>query len=840
MDKLDKLTKKEPTTELLSVIDYIKNNILLEYPSDKITPEHFLLSVLSNENCIAYKTINKVMFSESIETLKSWYCKYLSSNSMQVFDGNDMSIYDSRLSNAFKNGDLSAEDEQVNSGDVLYGLLEGDEVVRKSFRLMGVTEEQIKENIESSKSDVSEQPKPIDEEVIVIGGKPKSSETKKETTSQKKTKTQTITIQKQKSKQSSNEVEKNLTNLNNLAAEGKIDEAFENDDVIDEIFVNLQKKYKNNVILVGDSGCGKTATVKHIANRIINGDVPKQFLNKRLMQLDFMQLTAGTGFRGAFEAKFNGIVSDAKKSGNYIFFIDDIQSILGDKTKFGEVDVETMLDNILMEKSIQVICTANNNAYRNYIESSPSFRRRFQKIELETPSIEKAINILNGVKSKLELFHNVKYNDEVISDCVKLCKRYITENTLPDSAINVIDRIGAQKTLQEKDSEEIELVKEQLKINEDEKTKVNNMSYKDYDKYDQLIKKEIVLKNQLSVLEKKQNLNRVPYEVTEDDIRNTISEMSGIPIQNLTINDMDKLKNINKQIKLSVIGQDEAVDNVCNAIKKQKLGISNPDKPCVFLFTGSTGTGKTLLAKKIAKEVYGDEKYLVRLDMSEYSDKTSVTKLYGASAGYVGYDNGGVLTEAVKKNKHCVVLLDEIEKADEEVHNVFLQLFDDGRLTDNTGYVVDFKNVIIIMTSNVGAREIDDKGNGIGFTKDTLNNNEDLIKKAIKKKFKPEFINRINKIVYFNKLTDENIHDIIELELHNLEERLNNAGYYLEDGFIDDKLVQSIFDKIESNKYGARTIIRQIETDVEDVILDFILNNNIEKGHAFKKEELFS
>lgn len=459
---------------------------------------------------------------------------------------------------------------------------------------------------------------------------------------------------------------------------------------------------------------------------------------------------------------------------------------------------------------------------------------------MEVPSLERSVKIVNNIKYKMENFHNVKYDDKIVEDCVKLCKRYITDNVLPDSAINVLDKVGAKISLNQKDSAKVSELKNKLKLNEIEKQKVDNLTYKDYDRYDELIRKEIQLKTQLSILEKEQNLNKVPYNVTDNDLRGTVSEMSGVSIQNLSINDLDKLKSINEHIKESVIGQDEAVDVVCNAIKKQKLGISNPNKPAVFLFTGSTGTGKTLLAKKIAQEVFGDENYLVRLDMSEYADKMSVSKLYGAASGYVGYDNGGILTEAIKKKKHCVLLLDEIEKANEEVHNVFLQLFDDGRLTDNTGYVVDFKNVIIIMTSNVGAKEIDEKGDGIGFNKNTVDNNENIIKKAIKRKFKPEFINRINKIVYFNKLSNDNLKDIVRLELKNFEKRLNNADYYLEDNFIVNDMIDKIYNKIEGNKYGARTIIRQIETDVEDIVTEYILNNNVSKNHIFTKKELYN
>lgn len=847
---MNKLENKNITEELSSVMNYITNSLLKEYPSNKITPEYFLLSILCNEDCIAYQTINKIMFNETIEMLKSWYYQYISRNTSQITN-NEQPITDNLLQVAFKTAEEQSDGKAINSANILYSLLETDDIVKNSFRLLGVTEEQVKENIVTIKDETiinEKEENDGNKELAVVKTVDNKLEKYKHNKQKEKNndnthpsqKIKTFVMQKTKPKLSSNEVEKNLINLNVLASEGRVDEVFENDDIIFDIFTNLQKRYKNNVIVIGESGCGKTSTVKHIANMIINENVPKQFLKKKLVQLDFSSLLTGTGFRGSFENKFNNIVNDAKKDGNYIFFIDDIQSILNDKSKFGEVDIETMLDTILMEKNIQFICTASNKGYKNCIENNQSFKRRFQKITMDTPSIEKSFRIVNSIKYKIENYHNVKYSDKVVEDCVKLCKRYITDNVLPDSAINVLDKIGAKISLTQKDDIKVNELKNKLKLNDIEKQKVNELTYKDYDRYDELVRKEIQLKTQLSIIEKEQNLNKAAYEVSNDDLREAISEVSGVSIQNLSINDIDRLKGINERIKECVIGQDEAVDTVCNSIKKQKLGISNPDKPSVFLFTGSTGTGKTFLAKKIAKEVFGDDKYLVRLDMSEYSDKMSVNKLYGAASGYVGYDNGGILTEAIKKNKHCVLLLDEIEKANEEVHNVFLQLFDDGRLTDNTGCVVDFKNVIIIMTSNVGAKEVDEKGDGIGFNKNMTDNNENIIKKSIKRKFKPEFINRINKIIYFNKLSNNSLKDIVKLELQNFEKRLNNADYYLEDNFIDNDMIDKIYNKIDGNKYGARTIIRQIETDVEDVVTEYILNNNVSKNHIFTKKELYN
>ena len=340
---------------------------------------------------------------------------------------------------------------------------------------------------------------------------------------------------------------------------------------------------------------------------------------------------------------------------------------------------------------------------------------------------------------------------------------------------------------------------------------------------------------------KQHNLNKEKPIINVNDIKQTISEKTNIPIGDLTTDDKTKLKNLNDRIKEIVIGQNEAVDAVCRAIKRQRIGISNPNKPVVFLMAGSTGVGKSYLAKIIAKEIFGDEKKLVRLDMAEYADKTSITKLVGSGSGYIGYDNGGILTEAIKKNKHCVLLLDEIEKANDEVHNAFLSMFDEGRMTDNKGVTVDFKNVIVIMTSNVGAKEVDERGNGIGFIRDTEEFKKEIIEKELKRKFKPEFINRIDKIVYFNKLTEDNIKHIINLEIDKIRQRLIIMGYGLQDNLQNTELFNIIYNNvIEKKNMGARPIIRELQTLIEDKITDYIIDNDIENGHIFTEEEILS
>ena len=338
---------------------------------------------------------------------------------------------------------------------------------------------------------------------------------------------------------------------------------------------------------------------------------------------------------------------------------------------------------------------------------------------------------------------------------------------------------------------------------------------------------------------KSYNLKREPIAVTENDIKKCIAEKTGIEMTEMSTDDRERLKGLNDRVKNVVIGQDEAVDSVCMAIKRKRVGIGNPDKPIVFLMAGSTGVGKSYLAKTIAREIFGSEDKLVRLDMAEYADKTAVNKILGSSAGYVGYDNGGILTEAIKRQKHCVLLLDEIEKADEEIHNTFLSLFDEGRLTDNKGITVDFKNVIVVMTSNIGAKELEERGDGIGFVKNSNELKKEIIEKEIKRKFKPEFINRIDKIIYFNKLTEENIKSIIKLELNKVKQRIENIGYHLNDEILEKTFLPIIYNNVcEKRNMGARPIAREIQIQLEDKLTDFIINNDVKKGYTFTENDL--
>jgi ATP-dependent Clp protease ATP-binding subunit ClpC len=796
------------SNEAVNIFQYIKNELIKKYPTNKITIEYFFLSVLENEDSVAYRILSKTTLASTLSTMHYWFIQTIS-KSVQIVENSRFEydcLYDRCVENAKNKFNLNS----ITSGHLLLSILKLNDIIGKQFKQIGITYEQLLANLNSIL--------PLDEKT--------TDKTIKHGTEQP------ITLK--------GAVEELLIDMNSLAANGKIDEVIGNDEIINNIFKVLSKRDRNNVVVVGDSGIGKTATVSHIANLLINGKVPDSFKNKKLMKMDFMSLVSGAALRGNFEAKFNAIISDAIKKNGYIFFVDDIQSILSDKSKFGEINTENMLDMILMERNIKFICTMDNKSYISYIQNNPSLKRRFQKVDMLEKNEEEIINILKLCKTKYEKFHNVAYTDSAIETCVKLSKKYAGEAKLPDYAIDIIDEIGAKKSLNIKEDERIIKCKNRLSLIREKIKFINNSSERrNYDEYDNLKSEEIRIKSELQLIEKDVLLNAKPIEITEDDIRETISLKTNIPVTKITCNERDKLKSLNSSLKSVVIGQDEAIDEVCRVVKRQRIGISNNNRPAVLFFSGMTGTGKTYLAKKLAQEVFGNEKPLIRLDMSEYSDKMSVNKLYGSAAGYVGYDKGGILTEAIKKNNHCVLLLDEMEKASEDVHNVFLQLFDDGRLTDNMGITVDFSNVIVIMTSNVGAKEISNKGGGIGFVRDENSINRETITKSMKNKFNPEFINRIDSIIYFNKLSENNIKDIIRLELNNLNQKLKCLHYELGTTFKDDKCIEYLYNKIKSkSEYGARPVIYTIQHEIEDKITDYIIDNNPNDNFIFETDTI--
>ena len=832
------MTEKKFTQELKEIFDYIQNTLLKMYNSDKIGAEYFILSVLENEKTIAYKVLSKIMLYETLEKAKIHFYQWLSSN-VKTFG--IMRKYDDVFEKSVNEANLMSlrqKTKNINSGQLLYCMIKNSEELNRYFKNLGVTVSQINTQVIEETNSMLEEEKRKFEDTFT-NKKPQKHVKKAPNETTTEIPVREITVIDQDLKIGS-ECEKVTKNLNKMAYNSQLETICGNEWLYKELFSILSKRNKNNVVIVGKSGVGKTDTVRNLANLIVNGNVPRVFKKKVLLEVDFNSLFYGTQMRGAFETKMKAIQAEIKQNGNFIFFIDSIETSIN--KNFSQNDVCEFIETIMKNKNAMLICTCSEKDYSRVIGDVPSWERYFEKITLEEPNEDDCIKILKQHAEKLELFHDVEYQEEIYENLVKLSKRYITERNLPDSAIDIMDKAGAKKSVIDYENDKIAKCKEDINtIRNKIALMKKNHNEEDSEEYDNLVKKEIELNTTLDFAVKTHNLTKKKDVITLDDIKECISERTNVPITKLNTDDKDKLKNLNERIKKIVIGQDEAVDSVCKAIKRQRIGISNPNKPVVFLMAGSTGVGKSYLAKVIAKEIFDDEKKLIRLDMAEYADKTSVSKLIGTGSGYIGYDNGGLLTEAIKKNKHCVLLLDEIEKANDEVHNTFLSMFDEGRMTDNKGVMVDFKNVIVVMTSNVGAKEIDERGNGIGFVSNTEDIRKDIIEKELKRKFKPEFINRIDKIIYFNKLTEENIKYIIKLEIEKVRERLKTMGYGLQEDIEDTQLFNNIYNNvIEHKNMGARPIIRELQSNIEDKITDCIIDNNIEDGHIFTVEELVS
>lgn len=618
-----------------------------------------------------------------------------------------------------------------------------------------------------------------------------------------------------------------------LAADGALDPIVGREKEVKRIAQILSRKKKNNAVIVGDAGVGKTAIIEKLALLIDARECPTNLLDKRVVALELTSLVAGTKYRGQFEERIKAIITEVSEVDNVILFIDELHTMVGAGNASGSMDAANILKPALARGQLQCVGATTFDEYKKHLEKDAALVRRFQKIILKEPTPAETVQILTNIKERYEDFHKVKYEDEVVETIVKLSGRYMTDKFFPDKAIDILDELGSEKRVLTMLPEVITQLKERIEAIKVEKLAlVKEQDYEGAAKYRDEEKK---LEKQIEVAKKdwmeSLNDNRTP--VTVEDVYNVVTEMTGIPVQKIDKDETDNLLSMEDNMSKIVIGQDEAINKISRAIRRNRVGINEGGKPIgSFIFLGSTGVGKTFLAKTIAKQLFGDEKKVIRVDMSEYMERHTVSKLIGAPAGYVGYDEGGQLTEKVKNNPFSVILFDEIEKAHPDVFNVFLQILDDGRITDNFGRTVDFTNTIVIMTSNIGAKKVADFGGGLGFqTKDADSAKEErkkaIITKALKQKFTPEFLNRIDDVILFNSLNEEALRKIVDIEIKALEARLTDRNYNIT---FDDTVKNKIFELNHEEEYGARPIKRLVKNLCEDFLSENILRKKLKEG----------
>ncbi|MCX7842172.1 MAG: ATP-dependent Clp protease ATP-binding subunit [Clostridia bacterium] len=613
------------------------------------------------------------------------------------------------------------------------------------------------------------------------------------------------------------------TNLTEQAKEGKLDMVIGRQKEIDRVIQILNRRTKNNPVLIGEPGVGKTAVAEGLAVRISERQVPAKLFNTEVYLLDLTGIVAGTQFRGQFEGRMKGILEEAKALGNVILVIDELHNIMGAGEAEGAMNAANILKPALSRGEIQVIGATTLNEYRKHIEKDSALERRFQPVIVDEPSIDETIEILKGIKHYYENYHRVKITDDVVCAAAILSERYITDRYLPDKAIDVIDEAGSRANLKNVSLVELEALKEELKkVQEEKEFAVSADSIEDYQKAADLKVRECQLISRIKAIEDK---NKDVY-ITVDDIAYVIEAWTKIPVQKLTEVEAEKLLNLEERLHKRVIGQNEAVMSVAKAIRRNRSGFRKKKKPASFIFVGPTGVGKTELVRALATELFETEEALIRLDMSEYMEKHTVSKLIGAPPGYVGYDDGGQLTEKVRRKPYSVILMDEIEKAHPDVFNMLLQILEDGRLTDSHGKVVNFENTVIIMTSNAGTSL---KSNGIGFANEGYKALESRIREVMKETFRPEFLNRLDEIIVFTELNRQELKQIAELMLQEVINEAASKGMSIE---VTDSAKEFILDKGYDVKYGARPLRRTIQRHIEDELSEMFLRGRLKEGSS--------
>lgn len=827
------------SNELMQLFDTIINDISEQCPTNELTPEYFIYASLSLTNTMCYKTVNGFLSQHDIDKVRENIHDLFRNNVINVVTNNS----DIPLSSDFKvymSKSVTIANETkcklISSEHVLISILsDTNSKITEIFARFGFNDNiarqesmKLHKTLNMINDDVSERkPTPTNSsgaiEVKIIGDK------NVDMSSILPNILSGINGGMSVSNKKGSALSNYTTNLNVEARNGNIDTLIGRDDEINTMVNIFSRRHTNNVVIVGEAGVGKTHLVEGMAKQIAENTSPISLIDCNIYRLNVNSLIAGTTLRGMFEERVENVISELRKSNGNILFIDDLHIYANDK-KTEEFNLVGLLNDVLIDNKVKVIITTTQEGYKSIFDNNKPLERKFQRINLKSPSLEDSVTILNGIKKQYEDFHCITYTDESIEECVRLSERYMSDRNLPASAIDIMDETGA---LKKNEKFEPYIIKEKhselfkLKERKDILLKTNNSV--ELNEVEENIKK---CENEIATFYRDMDTDSVIVDVS--DICKCISKHTGIDVDRMSTSDKKSLSDIDKRMKEVIIGQDDAIDTVSKAIKRSKVGLYPKNRPILSaMCIGGTGVGKTLLAKTLAKELFGSEKRMVRLDMSEYSDKTSVNKLIGSSAGYVGYSKGGILTEAVRNNKYCVLLIDEIEKADEEVYNLFLQIFDEGFLTDNIGNKVDFKNTIIILTSNVGAKR-SEEDKPIGFLTEDDDNKKDIINNELKRKFPPEFINRLDEIIYFNKLSEDTLKSIIGLELSKLADRVHEIGFVAE--FDNDSVIEYVYTHIDNkdNKYGARPVIRTIQNEIENRLAEKLLENDYEKNTVFK------
>ena len=799
-----------------------------------IGPEHFLLAMLTDGDNDACRMLRQEMVDT--DRLKGKLDALLEQSEDSYIQPSSVD-FSVKASNILKLSCIEAKEMRVSEVSTVHLLLailrENDNNASEMLREFGIYYTLMKENSQISDGFQYDEE---DEEDDGIGRK----DNRQQNLNYNNDSSHTTTKQAKQNKENSF-LDSCCIDLTLAAVEGKLDPVVGRDKEIERVAQILSRRKKNNPVLIGDPGVGKSAIIEGLASRIAEKKISRILFNKRVLMLDMSSVVAGTKYRGQFEERIHNIIDEVKADPDIILFIDEIHTIVGAGAAEGSMDAANILKPALSRGEIQCIGATTLDEYRKSIEKDGALERRFQKIIVSPTSAEETLQILKNIKDKYEAYHNVRFTDEALEACVRLTERYVTDRKFPDKAIDALDEAGSRVHLANFGvSKEIELQEKliaDIQIKKEDAARNQNFelaaSFRD---------KEVKNMNKLEIMQADwmKHLNENREEVDESDIENVISLMTGIPVQRMAKSENEKLKDMKDVLLRKVIAQNKAVDTVVRAIRRSRMGLKDPNKPIgTFLFMGPTGVGKTHLAKQLAVEMFGSADAMIRIDMSEYMEKHTVSRLIGAPPGYVGYEEGGQLTERVRRKPYSIILLDEIEKSHPDVFNILLQVMDEGRLTDNIGRTIDFKNTIIIMTSNVGTRQLKEYGKGIGFAAQMSaevdnERSRSVISKALNKTFSPEFLNRLDEIITFDQLDIDALTKIVDIELSNFYNRVEGIGYKIH---ISDEAKRFVANKGYDVQFGARPLKRSIQNYLEDGLAELLINESPALGSTIHVDQ---